>query len=254
MRSKPFVIGTLAVLLGCAGVSKDQYKAKEMEAAKYKQSAQEQTDQIATLQQQVTSLEQQNKELQNKSQALGSQTESLQSQLHATSATAADLQGKRPVKINQPVLFKENSSKLTTEGKRSLDSIADALAGSKDRAILVSGFTDGAEAPGKSADANRWQLSANRALTVAKYLAGRGVDPTMISVAGFGQARPVASNDTLATRAQNRRVEIVLTPANQEVLTIDLKPAELMHQGTGSGSGEQQGQQQEQPQQPQQQP
>ena len=231
MRRTMLVIG-MAAIVGCAGVSKDQYKAKEAEVTKYKQAVQDQDTKLAELERKATALEQQNQALKSQNETIQSNAADLQRKLNESSAATETLQQKRPVKVSQAVLFKEDSSKITPEGKRSLDSVADALAGSKDKVIIVSGFTDGTEGAGN--DPKRWQLSSARALEVAKYLAGRGVDPSLIAVAGFGQARPVAPNDSLASRAMNRRVEIMLSPANQEVLTIDLKPAELMQRGEGS--------------------
>ncbi|TIM59509.1 MAG: OmpA family protein, partial [Mesorhizobium sp.] len=54
--------------------------------------------------------------------------------------------------------------------------------------------------------------SQRRALAVANYLSGQGVDSRRFAVTGFGKTRPVASNATAAGRAQNRRVEIQLSP------------------------------------------
>jgi chemotaxis protein MotB len=230
------LVVAMAAVVGCSGVSKSQYKAKEAEATKYQQTAQEQSAQVAELQTKVSTLEQQNETLQSQNKTLESNASDLQSQLNQSSAAAAEMQERRPQKVSQPVFFKENSSTLTSEGKRTLDSIAEGLAGSKDKVVIVSGFTDAAEAAGQNAMAKRWQLSSARALTAAKYLGGRGVDQSLIAVAGFGQARPVAPNDSLASRARNRRVEIMLSPANQQVLTIDLKPAELKKSGTGAGT------------------
>ena len=248
MRTKMLLVG-MAAILGCAGVSKEQYKAKEAEVTKYKQATQDQSQKVAALESQLTSLEQQNKTLQSQNKTLQSQTASLQSEtaslqsqtanlekkLTASSAATTELEEQRPLKVNEHVLFKENSTKLTPEGKRTLDSIAEAIAGSKDKAIIVSGYTDSAEGAGHDPKAKRWQLSSARALEVAKYLTGRGVEPALIAVAGFGEARPVAPNDSLANRAMNRRVEIMLASPDQEALTIDVKPAELMQQGKGQG-------------------
>jgi len=213
------VVG-LAAVVGCAGVSKEQYSAKEAEAAKYKQTAQDESNQVAALQSKVTSLEQQNS-------ALQAQTGDLQKKLSETTAAKTELQERTPVRLNERLLFKENSSKLTPEAKRTLDSMAEAIGRSKDKTIIVSGYTDDSEAGGKDAKARRWQLSSARALEAAKYLAGRGIDPMLIGIVGFGQARPVAPNDTLANRVLNRRVEIALGPANFNMGTIEVKPAEL---------------------------
>ena len=53
-------------------------------------------------------------------------------------------------------------------------------------------------------------LSENRALSVRSYLVGKGVDGSRISTTGVADSQPMASNDTAAGRAQNRRVEIYL--------------------------------------------
>lgn len=53
-------------------------------------------------------------------------------------------------------------------------------------------------------------LSENRAMSVRNYLMGKGVDSSRISTTGVADSQPVASNDTAAGRAQNRRVEIYL--------------------------------------------
>src|SRR5947199_228885 len=54
------------------------------------------------------------------------------------------------------------------------------------------------------------QLSLKRAQTVASYLVSQGVNPNLVQAQGFGDADPVAPNNTPAGRAQNRRVEITL--------------------------------------------
>ncbi|MDM0066104.1 OmpA family protein [Variovorax sp. J31P207] len=59
------------------------------------------------------------------------------------------------------------------------------------------------------------ELSSARADDVARFLTAKGVPPSYISAQGFGDARPVASNDTAQGRAKNRRVEIVISAANR---------------------------------------
>ncbi|MBL8582559.1 MAG: OmpA family protein [Rhizobiaceae bacterium] len=60
--------------------------------------------------------------------------------------------------------------------------------------------------------AHNLQLSERRAMSVANYLAGQGVDSRRFAVTGFGYSRPVATNATPEGRALNRRVEIQLSP------------------------------------------
>ena len=61
-------------------------------------------------------------------------------------------------------------------------------------------------------DTYNFNLSQRRALSVANYLNGQGVDSRRFAVTGFGESRPIANNSTDFGRAQNRRVEIQLTP------------------------------------------
>ena len=61
-------------------------------------------------------------------------------------------------------------------------------------------------------DRHNLDLSQRRAFSVATYLEGQGVDGRRFAVTGFGADRPIASNATPEGRAQNRRVEIQLSP------------------------------------------
>jgi outer membrane protein OmpA-like peptidoglycan-associated protein len=64
--------------------------------------------------------------------------------------------------------------------------------------------------------AHNQQLSERRAASVANYLGDRGgVDQRRISTMGFGPSQPVASNATADGRAQNRRVEVLISPLTQ---------------------------------------
>ena len=61
-------------------------------------------------------------------------------------------------------------------------------------------------------DNYNFDLSQRRALSVANYLSGQGVDSRRFAVTGFGETRPIASNASAAGKASNRRVEIQLSP------------------------------------------
>jgi outer membrane protein OmpA-like peptidoglycan-associated protein len=65
---------------------------------------------------------------------------------------------------------------------------------------------------GHGDDNYNFDLSQRRALSVANYLNAQGVDSRRFAVTGFGETRPIASNATNAGKAQNRRVEIQLSP------------------------------------------
>ena len=59
---------------------------------------------------------------------------------------------------------------------------------------------------------SNWELSSARALSVLHYLVEKGVAPQRLAATGYGEYRPVASNDDNVGRARNRRVEIVILP------------------------------------------
>lgn len=224
----------MAVLVGCAGANKEKEAAAAAETAKYQQAVQDETAKAAALDTKVKALEKENATLKAQAgelQAKLTETSAAKSELEVTAAKlneqSQELQGKQIVKLSDKLLFGENSSKLTAEAKRTLDAMADALGQQKDKHIVVAGYTDDMEGGGKNAVTKRWQLSTTRALEAAKYLAGRGLDPTVIAVAGFGQARPVTPNTDIATRGQNRRVEIALTPAESTAGVLQLEPARL---------------------------
>ncbi len=101
------------------------------------------------------------------------------------------------------VNFKTNSAKLTASSTAILDSAAVALKKRGDIKVEVAGHTDS-----QGAAAYNRQLSGQRANTVRAYLISKGVKAENLSARGYGEDEPVASNDTAAGRAANRRVEL----------------------------------------------
>ena len=73
--------------------------------------------------------------------------------------------------------------------------------------VDVTGHTDST-----GSSAHNQQLSERRAASVAEYLVAQGNNPQRFQVLGMGQNDPIASNATPEGRAQNRRVEIIITP------------------------------------------
>jgi chemotaxis protein MotB len=82
------------------------------------------------------------------------------------------------------------------------------------RPVQVQGHTDDVPISGRLAERfpSNWELSAARAVNVARFLQERGVDPTLLSATGYSEYRPRAGNDTPEGRQQNRRIEILLGP------------------------------------------
>lgn len=110
------------------------------------------------------------------------------------------------------VNFAFDSSNLSQSSKANLDKLATVLANNPDTDINIYGYTDS-----KGADAYNLSLSDRRAAAVKSYLAGKGVAGSRMITMGMGEADPVASNDTDAGRAQNRRVEFAIT-ANENMI------------------------------------
>lgn len=118
--------------------------------------------------------------------------------------------------IRGSILFGLGSAGLQPDGGPLLGAIAPALQEyleQHDELIMVSGFTDDLALTASARGyADNWELSAQRALTVTRALAAAGVPADRLFAAGFGEAHPVAPNDTDENRARNRRVEISPIP------------------------------------------
>lgn len=105
------------------------------------------------------------------------------------------------------ITFKTDSSDINASFYPVLNSVARVLKKYKNSTVLVSGHTDSTG----SAEYNL-TLSRDRAQSVAAYLQGQGVKSSRFEVMGLGSSNPIASNETDAGRAQNRRVEIKIIP------------------------------------------
>lgn len=116
---------------------------------------------------------------------------------------ATDVRGcEIKAEINLPdVNFETNSDSLLQSGKGTLNDAAATLKKNPSIIVEIGGHTDSAGA----AEYNL-ALSERRAKTVQAYLAGRGVDIKRLKYRGYGETQPIASNETPAGRAENRRV------------------------------------------------
>ena len=110
------------------------------------------------------------------------------------------------------VNFGFDSSDLTPAAKANLDKLAQVLKNNMDTNINIYGHTDS-----KGTDAYNLSLSERRAAAVKNYLVSQGVSAGRMFTMGVGEKEPVASNDTDAGRAENRRVEFAIT-ANEEMI------------------------------------
>ena len=104
------------------------------------------------------------------------------------------------------VLFATNQATLTPNGVATVRKLAEVLVQNPERTVLVEGFTDST-----GSDAHNQALSERRANSVRDALLGMGVARERVAARGYGEAHPVAGNDTASNRQLNRRVEIVLS-------------------------------------------
>ena len=111
------------------------------------------------------------------------------------------------ISLNTAVLFDTGKYQLKPQAKEELDRAADAIREYPGARVTVEGHTDNV-----GSSASNMKLSNDRASAVRDYLAAalRGFE---FRTAGYGETRPVASNDDEAGRQKNRRVDIVIIPA-----------------------------------------
>ena len=112
------------------------------------------------------------------------------------------------IEIKSSVLYSSGSAELEIEAFTPLKKLAKVLQALPNH-IDVEGHTD--NLPIKtSVFPSNWELSASRAASVVHLFTKEGIPPTRLAAIGFGEFRPVASNDTVLGRRQNRRVKVVV--------------------------------------------
>jgi len=114
--------------------------------------------------------------------------------------------------LNMPgnITFNTDQDAIKSQFYNVLNSVALVLNKYNQSLIDVFGHTDST-----GSVAYNQGLSERRALSVAQYLGGRGVDARRISIIGYGPSQPIATNATEMGRSQNRRVEIQIAPLRE---------------------------------------
>jgi chemotaxis protein MotB len=209
--------GQLAAKSGEAASLKDQLARKEAEVAELKgdvaalktevTTARAQADELSSTKQQLQTT------LEKKSSEYDQLASSLKEEISAGRVELTELRGKMTVKMKDKILFSSGSAAIGKPGLAALQAVADALKNVSGKTIRVEGHTDNVPAM-RSKFASNWELSTARALAVVRFLQVAGVDPAKLAAAGYGEYQPVAPNDSADGRSQNRRIEIVLAPAD----------------------------------------
>jgi len=111
------------------------------------------------------------------------------------------------IRVGGTALFSPGQASLRPESRAMLDKVVEVLKEFPDHDVRAEGHTDST-----GNWSSNWELSASRAGAVVRYLQEKGIRPERLASTGYGFYRPVASNDTPAGRAANRRIEITLEP------------------------------------------
>jgi chemotaxis protein MotB len=140
--------------------------------------------------------------------------EKMKGEIAKGQVTISELKGKLTVNMVDSILFDSGKADVKPEGLVVLGKVVDILKTVHDKAIRIEGHTDNVRIDRSLAQRypTNWELSAARAINVARYLQKQTIEADSLSAAAFGEFKPVADNSTAMGRAKNRRIEIVLVP------------------------------------------
>ena len=186
-----------------------QLEARTAEAERAKREAAAANAQVATAQQQAQDAQAQAAAAQQQAAQLAERSARLEAilvELHAQKTERGMV-----VTIGD-VLFGTDRAELNANGMATVRKLAEVMMQNPDRTVLVEGFTDST-----GSHAHNQDLSERRAQSVAQALTSLGVERQRVATRGYGEAYPVASNDSASNRQLNRRVEIVLSNENAPI-------------------------------------
>ena len=138
----------------------------------------------------------------------------LQQQIQEKDLQISALEDKLKIQLLDKILFNPGNAVITSHGRKVLKNLAAELKKLQGIQISVEGHTDNQplSAEARAVYHDNLGLSVARAAAVSRAIRLLGVDPRLISAAGYSMYRPVASNETPEGQQLNRRVEIMLVP------------------------------------------
>jgi len=143
----------------------------------------------------------------------------LEQEIERGEVRISELKGKLTVNVVDKILFDSGKADLKKAGIKVLQQIGDILNSAIDKNIQVEGHTDNVPISGGLAARypSNWELSTARATTVLHFLQDKvGVSGERLSAVGYGEYQPITSNSTAEGRAENRRIQIVLTATKEQ--------------------------------------
>ena len=189
-------------------------KLRERNAALQK-AFDEKTTRAADLEKEVETLKKAKEEqVQKVSSTYENLLEKMKSEISKGQVTISELKGKLTVNMVDSILFDSGKAEVKAGGLEILGKVISILKDVTDKAIRIEGHTDNVQIGGALAKRypTNWELSAARAINVARYLQDQGIDPGQLAAVAYGEWKPVATNDTAEGKAKNRRIEIILVP------------------------------------------
>jgi chemotaxis protein MotB len=139
--------------------------------------------------------------------------QTMSSEINAKEMHIERLQNAIKVTVNDQLLFPSGEWQMPAPAQQTIAKMVPILAPMQQTRIVINGYTDnvpiGAGLKRQGISSNL-VLSQKRADNVMQFMVAKGVNSALVSAQGFGDADPVASNDTPDGQAENRRVELTL--------------------------------------------
>ena len=154
-------------------------------------------------------------------------SKSLQAEIERGDITIKQVRDRLTINMVEKVLFNSGQAQVKPAGLKVLTQVSDVLKNVTDKQIRIEGHTDNVPIGVKIQDKfpTNWELSTARATNVVRFFIERGgVNRESLEAVGFADTRPVASNDTVDGRTENRRIEIVLYPKDLSQVVGEVKP------------------------------
>lgn len=122
------------------------------------------------------------------------------------------------IEINASVLFAPGQAQLEKQSIQVLTAVGQVVAGVPN-AVQIEGHTDNIPISTPAYPSN-WELSTARASSVVRLFIENGVSPSRLTAIGYADQRPVEPNDTNEGRGRNRRVTVMIEPADKALATV----------------------------------
>lgn len=139
----------------------------------------------------------------------------LEEEIKRGELTISNLEGQLSVNLLNKILFDSGKTVIKKEGRKVLQTLGDVLNKFPDKALQIAGHTDNVQISErlKKRYPSNWELSTARATSVVHFLQDKvGLPGERLIAAGYSEYQPVADNEKVEGRAQNRRIQILLVP------------------------------------------